>query len=116
MKGATSMVSMKDVILAIERDEKQYIGTVDGSPWFIDVSGCPFAKDCVYRYNPLNENVTDISFVDTVKDVQVKALAEHAIRQRDKKNERYIADLHSMGEKTLTEERKEKAARESRTA
>lgn len=115
------MISTVKLAELMERDEEmKCFGIFDGVPYFIDMSACPFAKQTIYRYNPLNDYGTDILFV-TDKDLPpvIKTAALGAMRKRDTECKEYIEDLHSFGEKTLTEEydeRKEKAARKSRTA
>lgn len=109
------MVKMENIIQAIVEDGNKYIGSINGVPYFIDGSACPFAKDNVYRYNALSEYRTDILIVDDIKDTTLREMAEKAIYLRDTTNKPYIDFLHSMGDKTFTEERREKAAR-NRTA
>nr|DAH59429.1 MAG TPA: hypothetical protein [Caudoviricetes sp.] len=109
------MVKMESIIKSLVDEGRSYIGSINGVPYFIDDSACPFAKDNVYRYNALSEYRTDILIVDDIKDTTLREMAEKAIYLRDTTNKPYIEFLHSMGDKTFTEERREKAAR-NRTA
>lgn len=95
------------------------IGVFDEVPYFIDASGCAFAREVVLKYNPFRSmDILDIFDVLDERDLpqNIKAAYDKAVRERDTQNAEYVEALHSMGFKTLTEERKEKAARDSRTA
>ena len=95
------------------------IGVFDEVPYFIDASGCAFSRETVLRYNPFRSMaILDIFDVLDERDLppDIKAAYDNAVRERDTQNAEYVETLHSTGVSTLTEERKEKAARESRTA
>lgn len=94
------------------------IGVFDEVPYFIDASGCAFAREVVLKYNPFRSmDILDIFDVLDERDLppDIKAAYDKAVHERDTQDAEYVETLHSMGFKTLTEERKEKAAR-SRTA
>lgn len=95
------------------------IGVFDEVPYFIDASGCAFAREVVLKYNPFRSmDILDIFDVLDARGLppDIKSAYDKAVHERDTQNAEYVETLHSMGFKTLTEERKEKAARKSRTA
>lgn len=108
----------RDIKALEEYKGAKCIGVFDDVPYFIDASGCAFSRETVLRYNPFRSMaILDIFDVLDERDLppDIKAAYDKAVRERDT-NAEYVETLHSMGFKTLTEERKEKAARESRTA
>lgn len=97
------------------------IGVFDDVPYFIDASGCAFSRETVLRYNPFRSMaILDIFDVLDERDLpaDIKAAYDKAVRERDTQNAEYVETLHSMGFKTLTEERErhKKAVPENRTA
>lgn len=114
------MISTAKLIEWMEHNEGlKCFGIFGKVPYFIETFGCPFAQDCIYKYNPLSPHGTEIFTPDSIDlPANVKEAAEAAMRKRDTTDEAYIAEIHYFGEKTYTEskEAKEKAARESRTA
>lgn len=100
------MVSVENIIKTFEEDGFRHIGTIGGIPYFIDNSSCPWAKTDIYKYDPLDEFGYSIDRLESVKDPIVKQAAEAGIYIRDTENAEYIADLHSFGERTYTEEKR----------
>lgn len=97
------------------------IGVFDEVPYFIDASGCAFAREVVLKYNPFRSmDILDIFDVLDERDLppDIKAAYDKAVRERDTQDTAYIEAIHGTGFETLTEERErhEKAARENRTA
>lgn len=108
------MVDTTTIIESFEQDGGfECFGVFGGAPYFIDTC-VPFCKSDVFKYDALSEWGTEIFSLASLPD-NIKEAALKAMYKRDTENAEYIADLHSFGERTYTEE-KEKAARESRTA
>ena len=93
---------MEAIIKAFETSmEAQYIGTLFGSPYFIDVSGCPFAHGEIMRYDANEPYCFDVLFVDNA-DEPLKSMALKAMRERDTQNAEYIEWMKwSKAEKEL---------------
>lgn len=117
MKGVKGM-DARDIKNLEAYKGAKCIGVFDDIPYFIDASGCAFSRETVLRYNPFRSmDILDIFDVLDERDLppDIKAAYDKAVHERDTQDAEYVETLHSMGFKTLTEERKEKAAR-SRTA
>lgn len=97
------------------------IGVFDEVPYFIDASGCAFAREVVLKYNPFRSmDILDIFDMLDARDLSpdIKSAYDKAVHERDTQDTAYIEAIHGTGFETLTEERErhEKAAQENRTA
>ena len=120
MKGVKGM-DARDIKNLEAYKGAKCIGAFDEVPYFIDASGCAFAREVVLKYNPFRSmDILDIFDVLDERDLppDIKAAYDKAVRERDTQDTAYIEAIHGTGFETLTEERErhEKAARENRTA
>lgn len=90
------MIPIDVIIEAFEQDGDECIGVFDGVPYFIDVSGCPFAHDVVDHYDPLSDYGRSCESVSMVQDSRIRAAAERAMHKRDTENREYIETIRSM--------------------
>ncbi len=78
--------------------DAKYIGTLDGSPYFIDVSGCPFAHGEIMRYDPAEPDCFEVLWLDNAHG-QLKQMALKAMLERDTKDAEYIKTIEMFGDK-----------------
>lgn len=77
--------------------DAKYIGTQSGSPYFIDVSGCPFAHGEIMRYDATEPDCFAVLWLDNAKE-PLKSMALKAMRERDTQNAEYIKWMKWSGE------------------